>query len=331
MAYVFPLSAHDLGVKERFSTFTHRPGIQAEGKDITARRHKSDHEWPRFRFDDPDTKVLQNWVVYNKPFYAMAAGTVVGAWRNAPENTPGSYHPDYEAGKFAGGGNHLWILQDDGVYALYAHAVPGSIPPELCPHEAELFTGTIGTSSGNPDIADEVKVANGARVKPGQFLGRVGNSGASKGGPHLHVHMEKAGKPVIMKFDRGMTTPYVDGFAGFNGPWTRLKGNALPAGDIMVWAPRPIGNYTFNGVPAAEYQSLFDHMRDSGMMPDIITCKNNGATYDTKWVPSKGAWASFHGMTAEEASAKHAAYTAQGYTRTSSYTCGSVTVAVWRK
>lgn len=330
MAYVMPLSAHDLGVKERFQTFEHVAGIQAEGHDFLGRRHRSDTSWRQLKTDGSDKTVLENWVIYNVPFYAMAAGTVVGGWRNAPENTPGSLHPDFTAKRFAGGGNHLWILQDDGVYALYAHATPGSIPRALCPHNGEFFTGTSG-KGGSPDIEAEVKITNGARVKAGQFLGRVGNSGASAQVPHLHVHMEKGGKPVVMKFDRGMTTPFTNGLGKFNGPWTKVAGKALPKADILVWAPRPIGTYTFKGTPAAEYQSLFDHMSDSGMMPDTITCKNNGASYDTNWVPSQGTWLSFAGMTADDAADKHATFTAQGFTRTSSFTCGSVTVAVWRK
>jgi hypothetical protein len=330
MAYVMPLSAHDLGVDQRYETFVHVAGIQAEGKDFRARRHKSDSSWPELKSDGANKKVLSNWIIYDKPFYAMGAGTVVGGWRNAPENTPGSLHADFQANKFAGGGNHLWILQNDGVYALYAHAKPGSIPAALCPHNAKLFTGVSG-KGGSPDIEVEVKVTNGAKVKAGQFLGRVGNSGASKGGPHLHVHMEKDGKPVVMTFERGMTTPFVNGIGHFNGPWTKLEGKALPKADILVWAPHPVGNYTFNGTPAAEYQSLFDHMSDSGMMPNLITCKSNGATYNATWIPSTGSWLSHHGMSAADATTRHATYTAQGYQRTSSFTCGSVSVAVWRK
>jgi hypothetical protein len=329
--YVMPLSAHDLGVDQRYETFAHVAGIQAEGKDFRARRHKSDTSWPEQEFDGADKTVLSNWIIYGNSFYAMGAGTVVGCWRNAPENTPGSLHADFQAGKFAGGGNHLWILQDDGVYALYAHAKLGSIPAALCPHNATLFTGVSG-KGGSPDIEPEVAVTNGAKVKAGQFLGLIGNSGASSGGPHLHVHMEKDGVPVVMTFDRGMTTPFLNGIMGlFNGPWTRLNGKALPKANILVWAPHPIGNYTFNGTPAAEYQSLFDHMSDSGMMPDLITCKSNGATYNVTWIPSKGTWRSHYGMFAEDAIVKHATYTAQGYQRTSSFTCGSVSVAVWRK
>jgi len=264
-----------------------------------------------------------------EPFYAMAAGTVVGAWRNAPENTPGSLHADYVAKKFAGGGNHVWILQDDGVYALYAHAQTGSIPAKLCPHEAALFSGTSG--KGGSPMEDEVKVEAGAKVKAGQFLGRVGNSGASKDGPHLHVNMQKGDDPVAMAFDHGLTTPAVGGKAKPSGPWTKLEGKPLPGGEILIWPPRPTGNYTFKGTPGDEFQTLFDHMSDSGMMPTTIGCQNNGATYESNWVPSKGTWRCHHGMSAAKAEARHAEYTEKGYKRTSSFTCGSVSVAVWTK
>jgi hypothetical protein len=330
-AYDLPLRANDLKIGELYSTFVHKGGIQAEGKDIGARRRVSDSNWPALKADSADAKVLSNWIVYGKPFYAMAAGTVVGCWRNAPENVPGNKDVYEKAKKFAGGGNHLWILQDDGVYALYAHAQPGSIPASICPHNAELFTGTNGTGIGHsPDIEREAKVTNGARVKAGQFLGKAGNSGSSDG-PHLHVHMEKDGKPVVMKFAQGMTTPFTGGKAKFSGPWTKLAGNKMPDAEILFWPRHNVGNYTFNGTPGKEYQGLFDHMADSGMMPNLITCKSNGATYNATWIPSQGKWLSFHGMSASEAAAKHTQLTGQGFKRTSSYTCGSVSVAVWRK
>jgi hypothetical protein len=332
-AYRMPLRASDLAPNERYSTRVHstKNPDQIKAHDIGAQRHNSDKDWTGLRTDDADKKILSNWVVYGKPFYAMAPGTVVACWRNAPENVPGkdSRHPDYTAGNIPGGGNHLWVLQDDGAYALYAHAMPGTIPTALCPHNDKLLSDKSITN-GHPKMRVDALVENGARVVTGQRLGQIGNSGSS-GGPHLHVHMVKDGEPRSIMFERGMTTPFPNDIASLNGPWTRLTGKALPAARILVWAPRPIGNYTFNGVPSANYQRMVEHLLDSGMMPSLITCASNGSSYDSKWVPAKGKWASFHGMSAADAAAKHAYYTSQGYKRTSSYTCGTVSVAVWRK
>jgi hypothetical protein len=330
LAQRLPLRGGDLADNERYHTFVHEgQGDQAEGKDIGARRWTPEG-WKQLKAGTTDGSVLSNWVVYGKPFYAMAGGKVVGCWRNAPENTPKSLHPDFVAKKFAGGGNFLWILQDDGNIALYAHARPGSIPSSLCPHNAKLFKGLAG---GGPDfvIEAEAQVKNGARVEAGTRLGEIGNAGSSSEGPHLHVHLTPNHKqPVPMKFERGLTMPY-SAHASLDGPWTPIAGKALPAAEILLWPPRPVGTYTFNGIAKAGYPRLVEHLRDGGQMPEFITCTSNGTTYNSKWIPATSQWASFNGMSPATAAAKHAEYTSKGYKRTSVYTCGTVTVAVWRK
>ncbi len=326
-----PVSANDIAVGERFNTFPHEPGIQAQGKDIGLKRHISDSNWSALKDGKSDTTVLNNWLVYGRPVYAMHAGTVVGCWRNAPENVPGTLNPLFTAKKYAGGGNHIWILQDNGVFALYAHMQPGSIPASICPHNAKLFTGTAGPFAGNPDIDPSVKVTNGAHIAAGQKLGLIGNSGATAQGPHLHVHMEKDGQPVVMKFDHGMTTPFDNGTASFAGPWTKLAGNAMPMASILFWPPQDVGNYTFKGTPDEEYQALFDHLADLGEMPNLVWCEDNGQIYNSTWIPTKGAWFHKFGMSAAEAAAQNSAWVAKGFKRTSSYTCGDIQAAVWRK
>jgi polyglycine hydrolase-like protein len=114
-------------------------------------------------------------------------------------------------------------------------------------------------------------------------------------------------------------------------PWTSLNGKALPMATILVWPPHPIGNWTYNGIDGPAYQRVFDHFVDSREMADTVSCKNNGATYDSTWIPAKGSWISYHGMTIADHAAKNAKLTRQGYKQTSVYTCGSVMVAIWRK
>jgi len=327
--YELPTRGSDLATGERYDTFVHTAGRQAEGKDIGAYRYISGTNWSKLTSDGANIKVLKNWVVYGKPFYAMAPGTVIGCWRNALENTPGSLHPNIL--KNAGGGNHLWVLQDDGVIALYAHAQPGSIPLSLCPKTATYMTNTKGPGGSKPDIAKDAEVTNGARITTGQLLGVVGNSGSSPDGPHLHVHMEKDGNAVVMKFARGLTTSFEGGKASLDGPWAGLNGQKMPEEFILFLPPRPQGNYTFNGSTSDEFQRLADHLYDSGEVANTVTCKSNGSSYDSTWVPNKGIWAMHHGMSATVAAEKHAYYTQKGYKRTSSYTCGNVSVAVWRK
>lgn len=128
-AYGFPFKGEELLPTERYATDKHRTGIQALGKDIIAVRHLGGTSWNEF--GNVNLTGNARYVIYNRPFYAMADGEVVGCWRNAPENRAGSSHRDLLAGKFARGGNHLWILQTDGIYALYAHAISETIPSNL--------------------------------------------------------------------------------------------------------------------------------------------------------------------------------------------------------
>ena len=330
-AYSLPVRGDSLQVGERFSTFVHQAGIQALGKDINVVRRQSDSSWPELKAGASDTTVLTNWLDYGKSVYAMAPGTIIACWRNSPQNTPGTMRSEVGV-TISRAGNHLWVLQDDGVYALYAHMQPGSIPTALCPHNEQFMPNDAAayTDPKKPDVAKPALVSRGAHISAGQKLGLLGNSGASEHGPHLHVHMEKDGQPVAMTFGRGMTEVKQNGAWSYAGPWTRLAGNAMPMATILVWPPHPVGSWTFKGTPGVEYQALFDHMADSGEMPSTIACASGGATYDATWVPSQGQWVSYAGMSWVDFVTKDLLLTAQGYTRTSTFNCGTV-VAVWRK
>ena len=334
--YAFPLRADGLAGDERYYTVVHQSGIQGLGNDIIAKRFTGGVTWTDFTPTNDKPGDNKSRVIYGKPFYAMEDGVVVGCWRNAPDNVPGSLHSDFQARKFAGGGNHIWILQKDGVYALYAHAMPGSIPSKLCPHNNTVFATTADATTHSPDIDSHVAVVNGASVKKGQFLGNVGNSGASAQFPHFHVHMEKDGKPWPMKFERGMTAIYNN--VTPRGPWARLNGNELPKEQILVWAPHTlVSNLSWAGIKETDYQLMFDHFTDSGFMIGTATCgvANSIMSYHVNWTPATGSWISWAGMTDADFTQKKASALQQGYQQTSSYTCGTPagnrTVAVFRK
>ena len=328
----FPIHADDLKPGERIFTVVHGVSDPAQtgAKDLRIVRRVADNNWQLLKEGQTDDTVNSNYLIYGRPVYAMASGTVIGCWRNAPENTGHSQRPEVLGSrKIYLQGNHLWIKQADGTIALYAHAPTGDIPASLCPNNGVFLKGT---AAGGPIWTDpEAVVKNGATVTAGQLLYHVGNSGNSSE-PHLHVHIvdnTNAWQP--MKFARGQTQPFNNNSASLNGPWTGLKGNALPMATILVWAPHPIGNWTYNGIPVANYQSIFDHFVDSGEMADTVSCSNNGAVYNTTWVPAKGSWVSHHSMSIIDYAVKNAQYVSQGYKQTSVYTCGTVMAAIWRK
>jgi hypothetical protein len=326
-AYDFPLRADDLNLNHRYSTGAHwSGGTQEKGFDIGAVRHVGSGQWSHLKTDGADNAVNSNHIIYGAKIRAMAAGTVVGCWRNSPQNTAGSKLQKVLDGYIALGGNHVWVLQDDGVYALYAHAQPGTVPSAICPHNATYLTNP---EKSNPWTQDG-RVTNGVRVQAGQVLGVVGNSGNSSG-PHLHVHMEKSGDPVAINFDHGQTTSYANNNASVNGPWTLLNGKVLPAGKVLVWAPHSVGYWTVNNIPDERFQAWFNHFADSGVMLDTVPCTDGGQIYNTTWVPTSGSWYAHAGMSLTDFNSKSTYYATKGYTRTGWWYCGSNYTGIWRK
>jgi Peptidase family M23 len=103
---------------------------------------------------------------YGQPVLAVAAGTVVEAVDRYPDQIPNHNVP---VGLEAADGNHVIIAVDEGIFAGYAHLKPGS-----------------------------VRVHRGQRVRRGQILGLLGNSGNTSG-PHLHFQLMN--RPSLLKAD----------------------------------------------------------------------------------------------------------------------------------
>jgi murein DD-endopeptidase MepM/ murein hydrolase activator NlpD len=99
---------------------------------------------------------LSRHAAYGETVYSPCDGEVVAAFGDAPDNRP----PDTDAARPAG--NHVWIRQGDSgnTYVVLAHLMRGS-----------------------------VEVRAGERVRRGQPIARVGNSGNTTE-PHLHLQVQ---------------------------------------------------------------------------------------------------------------------------------------------
>jgi murein DD-endopeptidase MepM/ murein hydrolase activator NlpD len=106
----------------------------------------------RTHIGDPNQNV--SYFNYGQPVLAVADGKVVEAVDRLPDQTPNAADPVPLADA---GGNSVILKLDRGVFAAYGHLKPGS-----------------------------VRVHRGQRVRAGQVLGKLGNSGQSSG-PHLHL------------------------------------------------------------------------------------------------------------------------------------------------
>lgn len=100
----------------------------------------------------------KNYPGYGAEVLAVADGVITEERDGIPENTPGSVSGAPVTLETIGG-NHVIQHFGQGLYASYCHLQPGSI-----------------------------RVKPGTRVKRGQVLGLVGNSGNS-GAPHLHFQV----------------------------------------------------------------------------------------------------------------------------------------------
>ena len=99
-----------------------------------------------------------DYYCYGRPILAPAEGRVAVVVDGIPENVPGRMDEKSLAG------NYVMLDHGGDEVSLFAHLIPGSIPVRV-----------------------------GERVKPGQLLGRCGNSGNASE-PHLHYQLQDSAR-----------------------------------------------------------------------------------------------------------------------------------------
>jgi hypothetical protein len=111
-----------------------------------------------------DLSKVENYTIFGKDVIAVADGTVVATRNDLPEQPPGKLPDNLPIDQ--ADGNFVVLDIGNGAFALYAHLQPGS-----------------------------VKVPPGAKVKVGDVLGKVGNTGNTSA-PHLHFHVMDGPSPL---------------------------------------------------------------------------------------------------------------------------------------
>lgn len=155
----------------------------------------------------------ENYLAQGTDALAVAAGRVVAVKDSIPENVPGVSSRAVPITLETVGGNHVILDIGGGYHAFYAHLQPGSI-----------------------------RVRLGDRVRRGQVLGLVGNSGNSTE-PHLHFHVSDGNSPLGSE-----GVPYrLDSFelvgrcTGFGAGCTRVgegtRRREIPLGSTIVRFP----------------------------------------------------------------------------------------------
>jgi hypothetical protein len=111
-----------------------------------------------------DTSKNENYWCYGQPVHAVADGEVSEVVDRYPDNQPGVLPKEVTVESASG--NHVILKIGEGQYVLFAHLKTGS-----------------------------VRVHTGDRIKRGDVIGQVGNSGNSSGS-HLHLHVMDRNSPL---------------------------------------------------------------------------------------------------------------------------------------
>jgi hypothetical protein len=122
-----------------------------------------------------DIKDNKNWNTYGIELIAVADGKVIDIKDGIIENEPLSEDMAVRITKETIGGNYIIIDIGNNNHAVYGHLIPNSL-----------------------------KVSIGDKVKKGQVIGLLGNSGNSDA-PHLHFHLESKSNAFL----GGEGIPYV--------------------------------------------------------------------------------------------------------------------------
>ena len=205
-----------------------RAALPVNGRVWLAQRYAVD--WEQL---DKDHRIYsgprakpESYTIFGKTVLAVADATVVSVTEGQPEQTPGKFPTDISLD--AADGNSVILDLGEGHYALYAHMQPGSI--KVRPHQ---------------------------KVKRGQVLGLVGNTGNSVA-PHLHFQL--MGGPSSLA-SNGM--PYeIDGFqVTGKTSGTEAFDHAEEAGTPLTISPVSPAQTVYNGLPLDQLVIAFSAAR----------------------------------------------------------------------
>ena len=143
------------------NTSIHRRALNPlNGRAYVSQRYAIDWAqlYPDGKIYHGDPKDNRNYRAYGAEIHAVADGVITATKDGIQQNIPNE-KPVVPITLETAGGNHVIMQIGDGLFAFYAHMQPGSL---------------------------RVKV--GDKVRRGDVLGLLGNSGNSSG-PHLHFHL----------------------------------------------------------------------------------------------------------------------------------------------
>jgi hypothetical protein len=191
--------------------------------------------------------------------------------------------------------NYVWIEHANGEWTKYSHMAKGS---------------TTG----------KARLKVGDFVKAGTYLGDEGDVGCA-GGDHLHLEAAvlRATDPITVvggfaKDNDGSRRNRIVRVCGIDGG-RFVAGRSYTARDVPGAIRSGAREVARHGVPARDYQCLFDQAVASGYAPAWIDGFDVGGKvhYNAVFRPKAGAFAAVHGLTGAQYQQRFDRYTGQGY------------------
>lgn len=140
---------------------------------------------------DIESQTLSDYGIYGAEIYAPIKARVIGLYDREEDILP--HTEDFRSMA----GNYIYLkVEDTATYLLFNHLLKDSIDLEV-----------------------------GDYVEPGDYLGRVGNTGATSE-PHLHIHHQKQNplKTIFPTVAEGLPLYFID---GVGKPYMPIRGDTL--------------------------------------------------------------------------------------------------------
>jgi len=188
-----------------------RAALPVNGRLYVAQRYAVDWEQldaGRHVYVGP-RETLSSYTIFGKPVYAVADAFVALAIKGQPEQTPGKFPANISVDD--ADGNCIVLDLGDHHFALYAHMQ-----------------------------SDSIHLKRGDRVKLGQVIGLVGNSGNSIA-PHLHFQLTEGELPAASNgLPYEITSFHVTGETPGTKAFDEAEANGTPLAITPVSPPRPV-------------------------------------------------------------------------------------------
>ena len=266
-SFYFPAKESDLGAGQYWNYGTRHAvddgsgspsgGSQRWGYDLGVVRWDGG-SWTGLKSTaaDPADPVNSDFLIWERPLYAMANGRITSCYRGDPDHPPAPFDEISYENLFGNG----YVIDYGTDIVTMAHFKNGSMPLALCP-------------------ADGLNEGLDIPITAGRKLGVIGNSGRSTA-PHSHLHgTSETTSGVPMQFLNIRTVASDSSINSLGGTPTFNRHDGLVLHKHSLIRPNPCGfnppaagssEVSYHGLREDCYQDVLNQATAQGYQPSFI-------------------------------------------------------------